>query len=1369
MNLGDLRAIVRRGGVEPTPMELADALWLAAQMAGPPVDRAPPAPADEPAHHPPAPPTAPAASPAPPPEPPPVELPGEPPPVELHPYRPPAGAAREARIEEVPKPIALDDRLAFQRALHPLLRRVAAPGLGTLDEEATARRAAEQPVGAPWPAVMRPSQRLWLDAVVVVDGGDSMAIWQELATDIIAVLRESGVFRQVSRHRLEGGPGSARVTDWQGRPVPPRRLVDPVNRRVVLVVSDCVGPVWRSGAAGAVLHEWARRGPVAVLQPLPERLWGRTGARTVAGTLSATRPCSPNRDLVFAAFGGRSTPEVGTMVPVLEIASSWLGRWAALIAGGPSIAAAVTWVAGEPGETAPLAPTPPPTPEQRVRNFRAAASTEAFQLARYVSLGEPVLDVIRYVHHAMFRPAKPAHLAEVLLSGLLKVEDGRHGRYRFVDGVPEVLLSTLTVSETIHANHLLERVSATVRRQIAADRSRFPALTPGAGDEHLSAGSLPFAITPLGLHRVELARSRLRRPARPDRSDAEPPAAEPPLAPPPGLEPARHLPADLFDPARAVMTFRHRDADLAALRDWCLRPGPSSVLLLTGPAGAGKTRLALELGRVLEGVGWQVVDAGAPIPPSGGGAPIPPAGGGARIPPAGDGAPIPPGGDGASSRPGGAGGPVSPGAGVLVLADQADLHPERVLATPLTAGDRPVRLLVTARAAGEWWQDVRAALPVAHTHELVRFGRTDQHPAITRAMVAELGAALFPDGSPAIERALSRVPAWPGRDQETPLELGLIACQLLVGRSAGGLLDALVERERRVAERSAVRAAITFAAADQLDGYVAAAQLFGAGSITEAREAVRLIGAGGPVPVDTETARRIALWLHQLYPGGNGPYWSQLPFAMRERLAVPAALRDPALVAALSSVSVRQAVRALEVLVRAFPDHPELTGPVWRAAVRAPALVAPLLSLANRSAGITAELLELARATMAAPDTPVAVLRAVADGVAEASLLFAGQGSDTAQALTASFERLAAASAPHRSALADAVHERGLTREREGRPELALHDAEEELELRRRLGSAARADDPATVALARALTTYAIRLGRAGRPLHGLSAVNEALQRLAGSSDPDAAEVVAYARAEQARLLGRLDRTEEAADAAREATAAFRQLVAAKPRRHDAGLAGALLIEAAQARARGQREVAVRCGAEAVERYETLGPPARLAYACCAYGMDLAGFGLYAAGMAQLDRAVTVYRELATDDDGHLPGLAAAHLGRGVLLADLEQHEAAGQAFDEAAAIYRRLSPGDAPGPFAAALAGAMALRAEADASRGRLDEAATTLTAACELRDMLHAADPLNGPLRRDLAAGYRSLSRLHERRGDTETARRAALRARLLTADAE
>src|SRR5437763_1549005 len=87
-----------------------------------------------------------------------------------------------------------------------------------------------------------------------------------------------------------GYPVRAPATPPRGGAVPPCRrqpaeLVDPAGRRAFLVVTDAAADRWYDDSAAAALAQWGRSGPVAILQPLPERLWSRTGLRPRVGRL----------------------------------------------------------------------------------------------------------------------------------------------------------------------------------------------------------------------------------------------------------------------------------------------------------------------------------------------------------------------------------------------------------------------------------------------------------------------------------------------------------------------------------------------------------------------------------------------------------------------------------------------------------------------------------------------------------------------------------------------------------------------------------------------------------------------------------------------------------------------------------------------------------------------------------------------------------------------------------------------------------------------------------------------------------------------------------------------------------------------------
>ncbi|RSS49925.1 hypothetical protein EF918_36020, partial [Streptomyces sp. WAC06614] len=300
----------------------------------------------------------------------------------------------------------------------------AAPARMVLDEAATAEASARA-LGLAIP-VFRPDRRREATMRLVMDGSPSMAVWLDMLDELRAVCERLGAFRDVQVHHLhrlpDGTPavGNGPCPDTASRSG--EQLRDPTGRALTMVVSDCAGPLWREGEAQRLLHRWAQCAPCVVVQPLPQRLWGRSWLPTERGTLARVdgaggrlrfRPDRPPR-------AGR--PTGGLVVPVLPPSAAALGAWARLVAGLGSGAVPAEVGRVLPGH--PAAPAAAPRmarpPRELVRRFRSSASPRAVQLAVYLSATPLTLPVMRLVQRTMLPDSEPSDLAEVLLSGLLR-------------------------------------------------------------------------------------------------------------------------------------------------------------------------------------------------------------------------------------------------------------------------------------------------------------------------------------------------------------------------------------------------------------------------------------------------------------------------------------------------------------------------------------------------------------------------------------------------------------------------------------------------------------------------------------------------------------------------------------------------------------------------------------------------------------------------------------------------------------------------------------------------------------------------------------------------------------------------------------
>jgi hypothetical protein len=150
-----------------------------------------------------------------------------------------------------------------------------------------------------------------------------------------------------------------------------------------------------------------------------------------------------------------------------------------------------------------------------------------------------------------------------------------------------------------------------------------------------------------------------------------------------GLPVARYL-----RPEEAVVPFRARP-ELAELLSWCVSGGHAAMRLVTGDGGAGKTRLALRLGEELAAHGWQPL----------------------WVP------------RGAEHEAVGA--VHTMGQPCVLMLDYAETRSELAGLLDQVAADHDgpdLRVLLLARSAGEWWQQLLASVD-EHTAALLAADR----------------------------------------------------------------------------------------------------------------------------------------------------------------------------------------------------------------------------------------------------------------------------------------------------------------------------------------------------------------------------------------------------------------------------------------------------------------------------------------------------------------------------------------------------------------------------------------------------------------------------------------------------------------------
>ena len=373
--------------------------------------------------------------------------------------------------------IALPGATELSRALRPLLQKFPSRTRREIDVERTVQQIAD---GGPYAAVERPVRERWLEVALVMDEGASMRVWRPTVVELQRLLERHGAFRDVTVWGIHTDDGNARFYRETGLAAPPTRLanpkelLDPSGRRLIVVVSDCIGHGWHSGAAFRLLADWGARNPTVLIQVLPRRLWAGTALPLSEVGLHSLVPGAPNRRLQPQhGWQTDSTELSGVPLPVVTLEDWTMAPWAAMLAARGSATASGVLIndlliapksapdeakdetkkeSKEPIKTSVLAEE---QAKKIVSRFRASASPTAFRLACYLAAVELIFPVMRLVQQAMLPQSRQIHLAEVFLGGLLRQPVPKTGEaqpvneifYDFHPGVRELLLRLMPKSE----------------------------------------------------------------------------------------------------------------------------------------------------------------------------------------------------------------------------------------------------------------------------------------------------------------------------------------------------------------------------------------------------------------------------------------------------------------------------------------------------------------------------------------------------------------------------------------------------------------------------------------------------------------------------------------------------------------------------------------------------------------------------------------------------------------------------------------------------------------------------------------------------------------------------------------------------------
>ncbi len=737
-------------------------------------------------------------------------------------------------------------------------------------------------------------------------------------------------------------------------------------------------------------------------------------------------------------------------------------------------------------------------------------------------------------------------------------------------------------------------------------------------------------------------------------------------------------PARLLDPDRGVVEFAGRTAELSGLLAWCEDDAAGRVRLVTGPGGVGKTRLALQLSLRLRELGWRCEWVG----------------------------------DRQESRVLADVRAVSSGR-VLLVVDYAETRiglPDMLRATAVDDG-AAIRVLLLARAAGQWWDYlgagegairdlVDAAGPEGFMlSEVLDRQLTDEQQV--RAAVPVFAAALGTDPpdyvlvTPQARRA--RVLELHAAALVAVLEW-IAAPGVQVRVDLAGVLGELLRHEERFWLGSARALGLLDGPAgmtpELLRQAVAAASLLGA---TDQADAVVLLTRVPQAPPSV----KVATWLRELYPPDPGSReWlgAIQPDRLAERLVV-GQLSGSAMLAqaCLTDLDQRQARRAVLLLARAATENDaaermlsrllplaaqvvaEIDAPLETLVSIANAIPYPSVVLAAAHAAVTGRILN------ARPANDHPALRArwlVVRGQTLGQLGSHDEAFAVTQQAVDIYQQLAAKNpGRYRPDLAAGLSSLGARFSQLGRPAEALPAEQEALAIRREL--AAANPDRFSPDLANSLTNLAVIMSDLGRPAESLTVNQEAAdiyrELAVGNADQFRASL-AISLENLAVTFSELGLLAETLVVSEEAAGIYRDLAAVSPDRYRPDLASSLSSLGVTLSDLGRPAEGLPIVQEAAGIYSELAAGnadrfrADLATSLANLAVTFSELGLLTETLVVSEEAVGIYRDLAAvSPDRYWPDLASMLSNHGIWLSRLDRSDEALLTAQEAVGIYRQL------------------------------------------------------------------------------------------------
>ncbi|MBA0053753.1 hypothetical protein E0L36_23685 [Streptomyces sp. AJS327] len=765
-------------------------------------------------------------------------------------------------------------------------------------------------------------------------------------------------------------------------------------------------------------------------------------------------------------------------------------------------------------------------------------------------------------------------------------------------------------------------------------------------------------------------------------------------------------PAGLLRAEHEVVPFIGREDTIKQLAGWCLEPASLSAWLITGPGGQGKTRLARRLCEEMETEGWVTglvanqADVAAHLS--------------------------------TLTRT------TSP---VLLVLDYIETGPNQAQQIIDWLAEHPpfhpVRLLLLARASGEWFAHLHAAsaaIPGVLRFDPLTLPGLVETPAgrehLWQRAVAAFSEGLQNLGYEVLEsrrKPLDSSRATAGQ----ALALHASALTSLLPEEAPRVSpeEVLLSHERRYWNRIAESRNLGLGHVRQVA--MMAAQLCGPTPRAEALQILAALpGLGGDGA--EESRRALAEWVGDLYPprpAGSSLWGSLQPDPLAEcYIATAVAGESDVVTKVITGAGPEQQSHAVTLLARAAarPGGTAAAESLARAAAYSPIDLSSVLIEAARRVESPMALVGSLEAAVHELRNEINSLEELYDKLPEETIALAGFAAE----LTAKIVEYYRESGDSK-ALASWLSDHSVRLGAVGKREESLKAISEAVAHSRRLSSVGPEE---MLQLAVNLTNQSNSFGELGLHEKALQAGAEAVEIFSGLNQASRGQFthrLADALTNQAASLSALGEWQDAVNVSASALGMFRSLAEVHPDLMVPRLALALDNQSRAFMHVGRNEESLAAIAESVEIYRGLAErfpdqfQVRLAASLSNQSICLGRLGRRQAALVSISESAEIRQKLAEErPDMFGPSLAASLTNKAQILRENGQCEIALQASSESVRVYRKIVDG-APEAFLPELATALANQSSDFNSLEMLREALDANAEALEIFESLAQSNP--------------------------------------------